>query len=152
MNILERFFSKVQVSPNGCWEWVGAVSGNGYGNFYVEEGRWSPAHRFIWETAHGKITDGLLVCHTCDNKTCVNPAHLFLGTHEDNMKDMNYKGRRASGSSVASYGNAKITRDEAEEIRIRYLSGGITQRELSEHYPVTQQQISRITRNVEWKE
>ena len=89
-----RFFSRVTKESDqlGCWEWIGTITNEGYGVFGVEGG-FSSAHRFSWKIHYGDIPDGLLVLHKCDNRKCVNPEHLFLGTHQDNMRDKIAKGR-----------------------------------------------------------
>src|SRR5581483_2912402 len=92
-----RFWAKASIrSGDGCWEWKGKGSGNGYGGFYAH-GKHRLAHRVAWELRNGVIPDGMHVLHHCDNRRCVNPAHLFLGTHNDNMADMCAKGRQAKG-------------------------------------------------------
>ena len=78
----------------GCWEWDGPMSGNGYGLVCRNHTR-RLAHRVAWERANGPIPDGLLICHHCDNRRCVRPDHLFLGTTSDNAQDMLAKGRGA---------------------------------------------------------
>lgn len=96
----ERFYKKIRRAPSGCWEWAGASSVMGYGYFGLG-GRAVSAHRASWTLHCGDIPAGVCVCHKCDNKLCVNPDHLFLGTQSDNMKDMYRKGRNAHKYKLA---------------------------------------------------
>jgi len=94
----ERFWPRVDTSggPDACWPWMGSVSHNGYGRFWLN-GRNVPAQRFAWECVNGPMPDGMLGLHTCDNPPCCNPKHVFPGTNLDNMTDRDAKGRQASG-------------------------------------------------------
>ena len=87
----EKFWSKVNKGgADECWPWLKA---NRYGQFYIGNGMAKPAHRVAYELTYGDIPAGLLVCHHCDNPPCCNPAHLFVGTVQDNMRDKISKGR-----------------------------------------------------------
>lgn len=90
--VQERFESKYTKDPSGCWLWQAYKDSDGYGQLQVE-GRSVGAHRVSWELTNGPIPEGIFVCHTCDVCSCVNPDHLFIGTHTDNMRDKVKKGR-----------------------------------------------------------
>ena len=101
-NLEERFWPKVNkdgpIHPTlgtRCWLWTAGTNGHGYGAFHPGPGRrgMGKAHRISWTIANGPIPDGLGVLHRCDNPPCVNPAHLFLGTDQENHRDMDAKGR-----------------------------------------------------------
>lgn len=97
ISVEERFWAKVDKSPHptGCWVWT-AGKASGYGQFSIGR-KFILAHRFAFENTKGPIPEGLLVCHSCDNKPCVNPAHLWTGTSLDNTRDAVAKGRTARG-------------------------------------------------------
>lgn len=138
-----RFWSHVAID-DGCWDWTGARSGNGYG--YIgscsKRGRWgTTAAAFSWMILHGPVPRGMNVCHRCDNRLCVRPGHLFLGTVGDNARDMVAKGRSAL---------AKLTPDDVAAIRTRYAAGA-TNRELAEAYGVVPGYMWAITSGKTWR-
>jgi hypothetical protein len=92
----DRFWDHVvRAGDDECWDWKGALDKDGYGHFHHPgEDRWVRAHRIAWELHHGNpAPDEMKVCHTCDRPRCMNPAHLFVGTQGDNVRDMCAKGR-----------------------------------------------------------
>lgn len=113
---IARFFSKVNVRPSmeDCWEWTGTAGRGhiGYGSFSVGSVSFS-AHRFSYEYFHGRIPEGLVIRHRCDNPGCVNPWHLETGTHQDNVLDRIIRGRSSKGSAN---GRAKLTEDQVLDI------------------------------------
>lgn len=90
-----RFWLRVQRSDNACWKWTGQKNAHGYG-LLSKFGTLRLAHRISWELHHGQILSNMNVLHHCDNPSCVNPNHLFLGTHSDNMRDAKVKGRTSN--------------------------------------------------------
>jgi len=149
-----RFWSKVNIlSANECWEWKGPVSKpGGYGNFSVG-GKRSPdyrqwlAHRYSWVLTNGPIPDGMNVCHKCDNRLCVNPSHLFLGTTAENVADKVSKDRQAQGESS---GGSKLTAKQIAEIVDLYNAGAL-QREIGTIAGIAQASVSRVLRRQTWK-
>src|SRR5271165_4726377 len=89
---MKRFWDKVE-KTDGCWNWKAYIGPDGYGRFGFR-GKIPGPHRVSWELSFGPIPDGLNVCHKCDNRRCVRPDHLFLGTDRDNILDCIRKGRR----------------------------------------------------------
>lgn len=135
------------VTESGCWEWNGRKNVHGYGE--LDYGGTSlGAHRAAYVIFKGEIEDGLFVCHSCDNRGCMNPDHLWLGTGRDNMADMVDKNRSAYGVRSRS---SVFTDDDIRTIRSRYALGNISQSALARQYGVSSNTISCIVRRVSWK-
>lgn len=139
----ERFWRKVRVTPT-CWLWTGCFNPrNGYGQF-TAGGRGGGfrnyrTHRVAWELTNGPIPESQHVLHSCDVPACVNPAHLFLGTHRDNMADAARKGRL----HVARPTRQKLTDAQVSHIRVA-LASGARQVDLAHQYDVTKALICSI--------
>lgn len=141
----ERFWEKVK-KGKGCWEWQGEPTRGGYGVLRIA-GRNVPAHRVGYALQVGPV-GALCVCHRCDNKLCVRGAHLFLGTHADNVHDCITKGRRRNVNGEA-HGSAKLTAQEVKSIRVS-AAQGISQRSLAAQFSVAESVVSRIVHRVLW--
>jgi len=129
-----------------CWEWTGARAWSGYG-VCTSFGQLT-AHRTAWLLANGPIPAGLHVLHRCDNRCCINPEHLFLGTNADNMADRDRKGRTACGEQIKQ---ARLRAADVLDIRRRYSTGQFTQRVLAREYGVDPSHISEIVTGKEWR-
>lgn len=135
------------VRNGDCFEWQGGKAGNGYGVLCVVVNgrkRQEYAHRVSWVINRGEIPSGMLVLHRCDNPSCINPDHLFLGTQKENMADCSRKGRVRNG--------ARFSLAIAREIRARYREGGRTQGSLADEYGMSFQHVSSIVNNLRWTE
>jgi hypothetical protein len=135
-----------RTSPNECWPWLGAKRSDGYGEI-TRRPKVLSAHRVIWEICNGKIPVGMCVLHKCDNRICVNPAHLFLGTKADNHRDMVLKGRNLMGEN---HPNAKLKEWQAREILDR-IKKGETQRGLAKEFGVCEALVSSIKSDKKWR-
>lgn len=160
-NAHERFWGKPE-RIGDCLVWPATQQNHsGYGLFYCD-GKYRAAHRIAYILAHGPIPDGMFVCHRCDNPSCVNPEHLFLGTHQDNMDDCTRKGRHARGDRSGprlhpekmSRGehryNAKLTDDLVREIR-RLHQNGMRGRAIGKAFGITESAVSAIVHGKSWK-
>jgi hypothetical protein len=139
----ERFWLRAPKSE-GCWEWQGELYPSGYGRFWSGNHKSVRAHRQAWVYTNGPIPDGMLVCHTCDNRRCVNPAHLWLGTNAENIADMVAKGRCSRHG-----GPKKLT--EAAVLEIRMLrAAGVSGRVAGGKFGVTKSTANRVARGADW--
>lgn len=149
--VLARFFSRVDYGPSDeCWEWTHDQNSNGYGRFSLKD-RSLSAHRVAFEIFGAKIPDGKVVCHTCDNRLCVNPAHLWLGTQSENLADAVRKGRMFRPDTRAERnGNTKLTWDDVHKIR-KQVSSGIRQNDIARAFGVSPSTIANIKNHETWR-
>jgi hypothetical protein len=145
--IAARFWSYVCKS-GACWEWQGNRHPFGYGLFMLRQGYPASAHRFAWELHNGPIPAGMQVCHRCDNPSCCNPDHLFLGAPRDNSADMATKGRAARGERNSG---AKLTAEAVRAARARHAAGGITQKDLAVEIGLSHSATNAIICRRTWK-
>lgn len=145
-NLKERFWSKVdRRGPDDCWPWRGDTTTGGYGRL-VFRGRNYAAHRLALVIDRDcDLEPDQLACHSCDNRVCCNPKHLWAGTNADNLADMARKGRAVSGVRDESlvkhvkgeqHPNSKLTADDVRELRRRFAAGGVSLAELAEDYGI----------------
>lgn len=145
----ERFWRKVQMTENGCWEWTGAKTNCGYGHLRLNN-RNIAAHRFAYMLVNGAIPGGMVICHRCDNPSCVRPDHLFLGTVQENMRDCRDKGRMGEKRRLGlSNGAAKVTPQIALLIREAQQSGA-SRADLAKQFQVSVWTITQITTGRHW--
>jgi hypothetical protein len=146
--LLERLLNKVIINDvTDCWEWQGGKNNIGYG-LMRDEKRMRTIHRVSYEEhSQTKIPAGMSVMHSCDNRICVNPLHLVLGTHKTNCSDKVAKGRQAKGEII---GNSKFKNWQVLIIKMR-INAGETNSQLAKEFDVSSMCISRIRSGKTWR-
>ena len=144
-----KILANINITGSGCWEWNKARKGDDkdYGGLKIKGKCWF-AHRYSYAVFIGEIPFGLFVCHSCDNRICVNPAHLFVGTQEDNMKDMANKHRGTVGEKAF---HSKLTANKVMEIRFAASRGNMYHREMAKVFGVSTSTITNIVNENYWK-
>jgi len=147
---INKFYSRIKKTKT-CWLWTGCKDKDGYGRQFVKD-KTLKAHRIAFYLKHGHLPEDMLVCHTCDNTSCVNPDHLFLGTWNDNVQDMMKKGRYVQGGKPhPGEKNGRAILTEKQVIKIFKQHGKKTYPELAEEFGVTRSCIQNIMLGKSWK-
>lgn len=136
---LSHLLSRTKPTEGGCLEFTGCVQSNGYARATVSY-KTDYAHRHIYRLVHGEIAPGLDICHTCDNRRCINPDHLFAGTRAENMADAVSKGRQARGSMLP---HTKVTAPIMQEIE-RMAREGVPYKEVAARFGICRQRAGQI--------
>lgn len=151
--VIARFLSNVvdYQDKESCWQWRGIQNSNGYGRFPLND-KHRLAHKVSFEMFVSEIPDGLNVCHKCDNRLCVNPLHLWLGTQSQNLKDAVSKGRmNRPNTDGENNGNRKLDWQQVRTIR-QMVANGTPKYLAATAFKVSQSNIGDIVNNRTWKE
>jgi hypothetical protein len=138
---LRHLLSRTKATATGCREFQGCIQANGYGRATVRR-HTDYAHRHAFRLANGSIPDGMDVCHTCDNRCCINPEHLFLGTRSENMADAVRKGRQAKGNRLPQ---TKLTPEQRARIAERIAEGVLT-KQVAEEFGISRPHAGYVAR------
>jgi hypothetical protein len=148
---MDRFWNRINIgAADACWTWTGYKDMDGYGRFYIKKKK-SGAHRLMWIIFYGLIPEGMNVLHICDNPSCCNPNHLFLGTPNDNNQDAKNKGHTFHPAGELS-GRCKLKYKDVVEIRKLHSENNISVIDLSKQFSISRQHISDILNRKYWKE
>jgi hypothetical protein len=144
-----RFNSKwIEDPETGCWNWTGATIGKGYGQVQIRSlGKDKYAHRWAWRFWKGALSDGDVVCHRCDNRMCVNPDHLFVGSRADNQTDMANKDRSLFGEKNSQ---TKLTERQVYDMH-ELVASGAPRAEVAKRFGVRREGLDRIIRGERWR-
>lgn len=146
---VELFWSRSIPEPNtGCWLWMGGTVSDGYGWFWDGK-RGMGAHRFAAIISFGSIPKGMEVCHRCDNPPCVNPAHLFIGTRQDNVRDREQKNRGGAPRGDA-HPMARLRATDVEDIKT-LRAEGMEMEEIAARYGVSDTSIYNVLKGRTWR-
>lgn len=148
----EKFWNKVDIKSDvECWEWLGSKYRNGYGRFNIGNNKVVTASRVSYYLTYDDFDLNNKNIHKCDNPSCVNPNHLFMGTQKDNMKDMVLKGRGGvPGIKGSQIGTSKLTEDEVYQIKKR-LANKESKKLIAEDYNVSLTMVCYIADNKWWR-
>lgn len=139
--IIEFYSNVLALNRDQCWHWLGYHNNNGYPQFYIGDGKYTGAHRWIYQLVYCiELTSKDFICHHCDNPGCINPNHLFVGDQYANMADMVAKGRG---------GKAKLNAEQAKEIYI--LQKTSTCREVAKQFNISKATVLQIWNRKTWK-
>jgi hypothetical protein len=151
MSYLQRFEQKIVRIPFfECHIWDAAAEKKGYGKFAIKNSRWELAHRVSFKLYKGEIPEGMLVLHKCDNPSCVNPEHLFLGSYKDNAVDRENK-KRGNHAKGVDHGKNKLTQSQVLEIRDLHDTGKYSCFRLAKIYGVNAKTVRDIVDRKIWK-
>jgi hypothetical protein len=139
----KTFWSRIEPEPtSGCWLWVGPLGSNGYGGVFYRGKMWG-CHRLVWTLVHGSVPKGLVVCHRCDVRCCVNPAHMYLATQSQNILDSH---ERKRGAHCERHGMARLSAEQVRDIR----ASPEPRRNLASAYDVSSSLIGMIKSRKRW--
>lgn len=138
-DVRKRIINRIDISDSGCWDWTLKIRPNGYARTTYKKVSWY-AHRLSYAAFKGEIPEGLDVCHSCDNRKCVNPEHLFAGTRKENMQDAVSKGRQAKGEDLPQ---SKLSNDERWQV-LEMIRAGFKYKAIAKLFNVTRYAINHI--------